>query len=263
MRKIIVLFLAFGIAGFLAFGCGSSGAPQDDGTTLSGGSTTSGGNTGGTTGSGGTVDPSGTTGSGGTTEPSGGGSDPSGTTPPPPVVDNDADDDGILDDVDNCVDVANADQLDTDADGVGDACDEPLPPAEPENPEPAKEAAEDFDVLLEYVDIEDCVVKGSCECVTGSITSTIKNNIATVVFNNCSSETWLTYNGTIEYNVQSKKGSGTLAPFGECETVTITSVSYDKTKCSGKAEGSCSGEPLNCEFQDTEDGCKCVPVVAE
>jgi hypothetical protein len=34
----------------------------------------------------------------------------------------DADGDGSKDDVDNCVDVANADQADADGDGVGDAC---------------------------------------------------------------------------------------------------------------------------------------------
>lgn len=35
----------------------------------------------------------------------------------------DSDGDGILDDADNCPAVANADQQDTDADGLGDACD--------------------------------------------------------------------------------------------------------------------------------------------
>jgi len=35
----------------------------------------------------------------------------------------DGDRDGIADDVDNCVDVSNADQLDTDHDGLGNACD--------------------------------------------------------------------------------------------------------------------------------------------
>ena len=39
------------------------------------------------------------------------------------IINNDTDGDLICDDVDNCVDVSNPDQLDSDADGYGDLCD--------------------------------------------------------------------------------------------------------------------------------------------
>jgi hypothetical protein len=39
-----------------------------------------------------------------------------------PITVSDEDDDGIIDEEDNCVDDANADQADSDGDGVGDAC---------------------------------------------------------------------------------------------------------------------------------------------
>jgi hypothetical protein len=43
----------------------------------------------------------------------------------------DFDGDGVSDFLDNCVSVVNPDQLDTDADGLGDVCDETPEPAGP------------------------------------------------------------------------------------------------------------------------------------
>jgi YVTN family beta-propeller protein len=52
---------------------------------------------------------------------------------PPPVVINDQDGDGIADEQDNCVTTANADQADSDGDGVGNACDPPVGPTHSTN----------------------------------------------------------------------------------------------------------------------------------
>ncbi len=41
-----------------------------------------------------------------------------------PLVGKDSDQDGVLDDIDNCLSIANAAQSDADGDGTGDACDE-------------------------------------------------------------------------------------------------------------------------------------------
>ncbi len=55
-----------------------------------------------------------------TVQSSAGGSD----TEPLLVICSDCDDDGVANTTDNCPTIANADQLDTDSDGLGDACDD-------------------------------------------------------------------------------------------------------------------------------------------
>ena len=44
----------------------------------------------------------------------------------PDICDDDIDNDGILNDYDNCVDIPNNDQVDTDNDGLGDSCDDDI-----------------------------------------------------------------------------------------------------------------------------------------
>ncbi|GFN40579.1 MAG: hypothetical protein YK1309IOTA_2010006 [Marine Group I thaumarchaeote] len=53
---------------------------------------------------------------------------------PEPEPEPDSDSDGVPDDVDNCPTVSNPNQEDSDADGIGDACDEPEPEPEKNNP---------------------------------------------------------------------------------------------------------------------------------
>ena len=51
-------------------------------------------------------------------------------------VDGDADGDGVLDEVDNCPDLFNPDQLDSDANGIGDACEPAVSPSPEPTPTP-------------------------------------------------------------------------------------------------------------------------------
>ena len=51
-------------------------------------------------------------------------------------VDGDADGDGVLDEVDNCPDVFNPDQIDSDANGIGDACEPVVSPSPEPTPTP-------------------------------------------------------------------------------------------------------------------------------
>ncbi len=101
-------------------GAGGTGTGGTTGGTVTGGTVT-GGTTGGSAGGGaGTGGKGGTTPAGGTTPDADSGT--GGVAPPPPP---DRDHDGVLDSVDNCPDTPNADQLDSDGDGIGDPCDGP------------------------------------------------------------------------------------------------------------------------------------------
>ena len=62
------------------------------------------------------------------------------------ISNNDADGDLICDDVDNCIDVSNPDQLDSDADGIGDLCDS-------EDNLNLEEITKDLPTLIRMIDI--------------------------------------------------------------------------------------------------------------
>jgi len=62
------------------------------------------------------------------------------------IINNDTDGDLICDDVDNCVDVSNPDQLDSDADGFGDLCDS-------EDNMSLEEYTKNLPILIKMIDI--------------------------------------------------------------------------------------------------------------
>ncbi len=74
----------------------------------------------------------------------------------PPRFTIDADQDGIEDELDNCPDLANADQADADGDGVGDACNECGSELEGScgdpDPQPTEPEDSDSDTILDDVD---------------------------------------------------------------------------------------------------------------
>ena len=57
------------------------------------------------------------------------------------ACESDTDGDGVIDDLDNCPDIANPNQEDADNNGIGNACDEPLPAPENDKCEDAIEIA--------------------------------------------------------------------------------------------------------------------------
>jgi hypothetical protein len=77
------------------------------------------------------------------------------------VVDTDGD--GVADDVDNCLEVANAEQEDADEDGVGDACDNCLEVANAEQEDADEDGLGDVCDACPESDTEPTVVIDGCD----------------------------------------------------------------------------------------------------
>jgi len=93
----------------------------------------------------------------------------------------DTDEDGILDGNDNCPDIPNADQTDSDGNGVGDACDNTAPVAEDDDYTIDEDTVLNNDVTTNDSDAED-------DILTATLVDDVSNG--TMVFNS---------NGTFEY----------------------------------------------------------------
>lgn len=78
----------------------------------------------------------------------------------------DEDDDGVADDIDNCEEDANADQADSDGNGIGDACDATDPGPGPGDDEGTDDVGDD-DVLPGNPD-EDITGSRACGCSAGA-----------------------------------------------------------------------------------------------
>jgi hypothetical protein len=93
-----------------------------------------------------------------------------------------------------------------------------------------------------------------CDCPGGG-TIDVDIQEQTATFNNCKSADENNFDGSFTLNAQGEV-SGTLEPFGECSSASVTSLTVGA--CHGTIEATCGATTITCELEDASGGgCQC------
>ena len=114
----------------------------------------------------------------------------------------------------------------------------------------AENSFDDFDALLDDDNVSPCMSgeATTCNCPGGG-TMTGDSEALTASFYSCISATGKEYNG---YLAATTTLSGTMDPFGDCTSVTVSDVPLDG--CGGIIKATCGGLMLHCDISDDGAG---------
>jgi hypothetical protein len=94
----------------------------------------------------------------------------------------------------------------------------------------------------------------TCDCPGGG-TATLSEDETTVTADDCRSANGYSFSGTLTID-DTGVVNGTLAPFGQCSSVTANNADFLSGECSGSITGTCEGETATCSItQGSGDEC--------